>query len=219
MSEELLAKELKAEKEPGRFVLRRWKAFLWIGLGVLGLTFVPVVGVVPLILIFFTAELFVFIGVPVGFIVWAFLVGIYYARAQGKGFAGYALKSAVVVMVSTGAIAMMLPFATGGGQVTFTAGFWCRMKTFADVVEIREWAQKVELKADESTGFVGEAPYCVKTLRPQHVTVDSKTRAATLAWGSGLWHWGLWVGPKGSEKQQWSFALKLEDGAYVWSQE
>ena len=220
MSKEGLEQKLE-EKEPGRFVFRRWKIFLWIGLGVLGLTFVPVVRRAPLRLIFYTAELFVYVGIPVAFLLWAMLLARYFAKAQGKRFVGYALKSGVMVIVSVGVLTMLSPFAVGGGHVTQTAGMWFRMKAFADVGAIREWGEKVEMKKNDRgvEVYVGELPECVKKLRPGHVTVDSKTRAVNVDWGGGFGHWGLWVGPKGGDYRPGGFALKLEDGAYVWDRE
>ena len=213
-------------REPGRFVKTRWRLFVYIGVGIFALLFVPGgVGRVMNYLVFVTAELLVYVGFPIGFVVWACLVGRYYVQSSGKGVGGYAARCAAMVGFCTVLLTLATPFFTGGGQLTQTAGLWCRMKAMADVEGIRKWGETAELKTPSTEGaqdegnYKGELPASIRMLRPGRVTVDATTRAVTIEWAKkGYGRWGLWVGEAGTTRGG-EMRMGLKPGAYVWSKE
>ena len=210
-------------REPGTFVSRRWLVFLFVGLGLFVGLFVPGVGYTLFILLFCTAELFIYVGVPLALIIWLFLLTRYFGHLGGKKLIGYAFKSGVVVVVTVAVAHLSLPFLMPG-YMPQMMGFWCRVKVFADVEGIRTWGKTVELTDEETAQginglarYQGERPGCISQFGPTTVDINVETRAVRLTWRGGFGHWGLYVGPAGAGRPG-GFTLMLEPGAYVWSE-
>ena len=114
------------------------------------------------------------------------------------------------------------------GYKPFTYGFRERMRSKADIEDIREWLKRRGKK--ESTGdtvrFISYGwPKSVKVLNPNYVNLDIDENGnpkVRLTWGGGFGHWGVEIGMEDMEipisdfSQFGEYRLPLEPGVYVW---
>ncbi len=114
------------------------------------------------------------------------------------------------------------------GYKPFTYGFRERMRSKADIEDIRDWLKR--RRKEESTGdtvrFISYGwPKSVKVLNPGYVNFDIDENGnpkVRLTWGGGFGHWGVEIGMEDMEtplsdfSQFGEYRLPLEPGAYVW---
>jgi hypothetical protein len=160
----------------------------------------------------------VYIAGPLALVLWAvFMLHRFFAR-ENRGFLCRAgLKSGIIIF---GTIGLALwTVATIRPARTFTAGYWFHAKIWADVEEIRAWAVKRTPSADKFE-HIPEDQWPASLRRTQvfdgRVTCDPKNFTVIFYEGGGYGHWGLTVAPIGTSPPTGRYAIKLEDGAWVW---
>ena len=114
------------------------------------------------------------------------------------------------------------------GYKPFTYGFRERMRSKADIEDIRDWLKRRGKKepAGDTVRFISYGwPKSVKVLNPSYVNLDIDKNGnpkVRLTWGGGFGHWGVEIGMEDMEIPQSDFSqfgeyrLPLEPGAYVW---
>ncbi|TKJ35930.1 MAG: hypothetical protein CEE38_13030 [Planctomycetes bacterium B3_Pla] len=126
------------------------------------------------------------------------------------------------------------------GYKPFTYGFRNRIRSEADIEDIRAWLKT--LSKEECTGEYTalsygsnlyerrwpdslEWPESLKVFRPGYVNLDldeNHNPKVRLTWGGPFGHWGVEIGMEDmkippSDFSQWGeYRLPLEPGAYVW---
>jgi len=114
------------------------------------------------------------------------------------------------------------------GYKPFTYGFRERMRSKADIEDIRDWLRT--LRKEDCAGSVIRIPFekwpkSLKIFHPHHVNLDLDENGnpkIRLTWGSGFGHWGFEIGmedmeiPPSDFSQFGEYRLPLGPGAYVW---
>ncbi|UCE47856.1 MAG: hypothetical protein JSW47_19935 [Phycisphaerales bacterium] len=126
------------------------------------------------------------------------------------------------------------------GYKPFTYGFRERIRSKADIKDIRGWLKT--LSREDCTGeYIGlstgsslserrwpdspQWPNSLKVFRPGYVTLDldeDHNPRVRLTWGGPSGHWGVEIGMeemdiRPSDSSPWEdYRLRLEPGAYVW---
>lgn len=132
------------------------------------------------------------------------------------------VRYAVISAGTTGFVVMLFASATPG-YIRATAQFHREMKKTANIEAIRAWAISYEPSADDAPTlwgggvFVAEAkwPRCIAELQCQMVQFTGRDHVVHIIFGGGFGHWGLSVGPKGTEPYG-DYVKPLQDGAWVW---
>ena len=124
---------------------------------------------------------------------------------------------AIVIIYAIGLV--LWTIATIQPARTFTAGYWCHAKIWADVEEVRTWAAKRKPSADRFEPISPEKwPASLRRMQVSggRVTCDPKSLTVIFYEGVGYGHWGLTVAPIGTSPPAGRHAIELEDGAWVW---
>ncbi len=120
------------------------------------------------------------------------------------------------------------PYLGVPGYKPFTYGFRDRIRSRADVEDIRDWLKTVS--KEDCIGDFGRLPYSklsesLKALNPKYAvfcTGENGNPKVRLTWGSGFGHWGVEIGmedmeiPPSDLSQYGEYRLPLEPGVYVW---
>ena len=165
--------------------------------------------------------LVLYVGLPLAFLIWAScLIHRIAIRKKRRRVIWTAVKSAIITF---GVIGLVFGFL---GMIprtvdTFGLGYWCHVKVWADVDEIRVWGRKWGAR-------MGKFQSIPKTLWPASLRCMPFTDGAlsyrrddatvTLFEGGGHFHWGMTVAPEGTPVPDGPGVLKLEGGAWVWHQ-
>lgn len=128
------------------------------------------------------------------------------------------------------------------GCKPFTYGFRERIRSKADIEDIRNWLET--LKEEDCNGdVIGlsrdpdslkkqwpdtiEWPKSLKTLSPNYVILDldgNRNPKMSLTWGGPFGHWGVVIGmedmeiPTSDLNRYGEYRLPLEPGVYVWNE-
>jgi len=183
-----------------------------------GLCWGGVVGHVLFLGLLSAVYLAVYVAGPFALVLWAaFMAHRFFARENRGSLFRAGLKSGIIIF---GMIGLALwTIATIRPARTFTAGYWFHAKIWADVEEIRTWAVKRTPSADRFEP-IGAEKWPASLRRTQvfdgRVTCDPKDFTVIFYEGGGYGHWGLTVAPIGTSPPIGRYAMKLEDGAWVW---
>lgn len=145
------------------------------------------------------------------------------------------IASVVVSVFTTVDIPLWQP-----GYRPFTYGFRDRVRSQADIEDIRDWLQTLS-KQDCTGEYIGlstgpspserrwpdslEWPQSLKEFCPRHLTLDLDENGnpkVRLTWGDHFGYWGFEIGMEDmeippSDSSPWEeYRLPLEPGAYVW---
>jgi hypothetical protein len=195
----------------------------WLALGIVLLYWIFSF-LLPLIPIAITAGSMGYWVPPLAFAGWAAAMFI---RTRGRKMGTATIiwtcvRYAVISAGTTGFLVMLFASATPG-YIRATAQFHREMKKTADIEAIRAWAISYQPSADDaptlwgSGVFVAETkwPRCIAELQCQMVQFTTDDRVVHIIFGGGFGHWGLSVGPKGTEPYG-DYVKGLKDGAWVW---
>lgn len=134
-----------------------------------------------------------------------------------------------ILLITIYFLALFIPIQPySPGYKPFTYGFRERMRSKADIEDIRDWLKRRGKK--ESTGdtvrFISYGwPKSVKVLNPSYVNLDldeNSNPKVRLTWGGPPGHWGVEIGmedmeiPPSDFSRYGEYRLLLEPGAYVW---
>ena len=113
------------------------------------------------------------------------------------------------------------------GYKPFMYGFRDRMRSQADIEDIRNWLKT--LRKEDYAGDINRLPYnnfpeSLKVFgRGINLSADKNGNPkVSLAWGSGFGQWGIVIGmedmeiPPSYSSQYGEFRLAVESGVYVW---
>jgi len=164
------------------------------------------------------AYLAVYLAGPLAFVLWAaFMTRRLFARKDRISIFRAGLKSGVIIFGTIGLV--LWTIATVQPARTFTAGYWCHAKVWADVEEVRTWAARRTPSADRFEPIGAEKwPASLRRMQVSGgtVTCDPKSLTVIFYEGGGYGHWGLTVAPIGTSPPAGRHAIELEDGAWVW---
>ena len=184
-----------------------------------GLCYGSSVGHVLFVGLLSSAYLAVYVAGPLAFVLWAaFMAHRLFVRKDRGAIFQAGLKSAGIIFGTIGLVLWIIAMIPPSAR-TFTAGYWCHAKVWADVEEIRTWAVGRVPSADRFEP-IGADQWPASLRRMQvsggTVTCDPKSLTVIFYEGGGFGHWGLTVGPIGTPPPTGRHAIKLEDGAWVW---
>jgi len=184
-----------------------------------GLCWGGIVGHVLFLGLLSAAYLAVYAVGPLAFVLWAAFMAHRLFVRKDRGYIFRAgLKSSVIVFGTIG-LALWTVAAIPPGARTFSAGYWFHAKVWADVDEIRTWAAGHTPSADRFEP-IGADQWPVSLRRMSvsggTVTCDPKSLTVIFYEGDGYGHWGLTVAPPGTPLPADRYAIKLQDGAWVW---
>ncbi|HXC99667.1 MAG TPA: hypothetical protein VN048_10025 [Verrucomicrobiae bacterium] len=182
-------------------------------------SFGPLVGLIVSIPFFCTGLLWcysgllaVFITLPIAFVL---------AKRRGKTLIDATLSSFRWSVIVFGALGLMMWASVFviPGYKTFTLGYWIHAKIWLDEGQVRYWAasQKGSRDMDETIPY-DQWPSSMRAASMGYgsLRVDPNTKVVTLDDGGGFGHWGIVVAQKGSPPSFGSYAILLQDGAWVW---
>ena len=114
------------------------------------------------------------------------------------------------------------------GYKPFTHGFKERIRSEADIEDIRDWLRTLSKEDYTGENFIApqsKFPESFKVLKPRYVNLDMDKNGnpkVRLTWGGGFGHWGVEIGmedmeiPPSDFSQDGEYRLPLQPGAYVW---
>ena len=184
-----------------------------------GLCWGSIVGHVLFLGLLSAAYLAVYLAGPLAFILWAMFMAHRLFIRKDRGYIFRAgLKSGVIIFGTIGLVLWIIAMIPPSAR-TFTAGYWCHAKVWADVEEIRTWAVGRVPSADRFEHIpTDQWPASLRrtAVSGGRVTCDPKNFTVIFYEGGDSGHWGLTVGPKGTPPPADRHAIKLQDGAWVW---
>ena len=184
-----------------------------------GLCWGGVVGFVVFLGLLSSAYLAVYVAGPLAFVLWAaFMAHRLFVRKDRGSIFRAGLKSAGIVFGTIGLVLWIVAMIPPSAR-TFTAGYWFHAKVWADVEEIRTWAARRAPSVDRFEPIGAEKwPASLRRMQVSGgtVTCDPKSRTVMFYEGGGFGHWGLTVAPPGTPLPADRYAIKLQDGAWVW---
>jgi len=135
----------------------------------------------------------------------------------------------LILLITIYFLALFIPIQLySPGYKPFTYGFRERMRSKADIEDIRDWLKRRDKR--EPTGdtvrYISYGwPKSVKVLKPRYVNLDLDENGnpkVRLTWGGGFGHWGVEIGmedvetPPSDFSQFGEYRLPLEPGVYIW---
>ena len=135
------------------------------------------------------------------------------------------------VFIASFAISILTPIKIDlwqPGYKPFTHGFRARIRSEADIEDIRDWLRTLSKEDYTGENFIApqsKFPESFKVLKPRYVNLDMDKNGnpkVRLAWGGGFGHWGVEIGmedmeiPPSDFSQDGEYRLPLQPGAYVW---
>jgi hypothetical protein len=95
---------------------------------------------------------------------------------------------------------IIVSFARGNQGDTFMKGMERYLTGHTDIVQIQKWQKTLDYDPNVSPTIIEEAkwPDFIKRIGPSHVQMDSRGNLI-IGWGSGFYHWGWMIIPKGNE--------------------
>lgn len=149
------------------------------------------------------------------------------------------------VFIASFFVSVLTPIETSlwqPGYKPFTYGFRERIRSKADIEDIRNWLET--LKEEDCNGeIIGlyrssdplishwpdsiEWPESLKVFNPHYVNLDlddNRKPKVSLTWGGPFGHWGVVIGmedmeiPQSDLSRYGEYRLPLEPGVYVWNE-
>ena len=230
----------------------KWDAVIFIAI-VAFIVIVPLRGIEYLDGRFYTYSIFFyacFIDLTVGiFIIVSVIVSIVQLLCNWKRYTRRKRLIKILqigipfVFIASFAISLFTPIETHlwqPGYKPFTYGFRERIRSEADIEDIRNWLRT--LSKEDCTGKTIDLfsdsdsfksywpdsikwPKSLKVFNPRYVNLDLDENAnpkVRLEWGSALGHWGVEIGmedmeiPPSDFSRYGEYRLPLQPGAYVW---
>lgn len=192
---------------------------LWTYLVFFVLAMVPGVGLVVGIPFLMVAYLWCYLGLLVATVAFVMSYFVALRRLYGvKKRLFLAFRRSVVLFGAIGLVLLPSPLVVPGYK-TFTLGYWMHAKIWLNVDEVRNWSADSNIPCNESHEISREHwPSSLKRFCPGFGTlsIHPETRTVTLTQGGGFGHWGVVIVPKKQKASPLGYAMKLDDGAWVW---
>ena len=201
-------------------------AITWIAAAILAFYAILTFGFafIPIIWVGSMEQLILYVVPAIALPIWciAMYVAIRYGKFRAPTLVWTGIRYGIITFGLAGLLVMAVASGTPG-YIRKTEQFQATMRKQADIPAIRAWAAAYEPASDATPTLSGngvfvyrnELPDCITTLGTGIVQYTTGDKTVHLIFGGGFGHWGLSVGPKGTQPYG-GYTLPLEDGAWVW---